>query len=404
MHSDRLSVTGLRYLTRRHLLQVAAWAGLAGGARAGGSPVQVGLDAEFGLADSTSAQAIELGLRVAIAEVNAAGGVLGGRPLELVIRDNHSMPARAIAHLRALAAMPDVVAVFGGKFSPVMIDAVPIVHELKLPLLAVWSSADPIVNNGRVPNYVFRLALRDSLAMPKMLTTAHQRGFGRVGLLLANTGWGRSNLAAAERHVARTRQPAIAGVAWHNWGEKSLLQRYVSLRDAGAQAVVLVANDDDAALLVREVAALPASQKLPLICHQGITGGKFAALAGPALQAVDLSVLQTFSFFNAEPRARDRFLKTAQSVAGLSSIDALEAPTGTAHAYDMLHLLALAIRLAGTTDREVVRDALERLPPHRGLIKHYRPAFTRDRHEALGSEELLMARYRADGVLVPARL
>ena len=72
MHSDRLSVTGLRYLTRRHLLQVAAWAGLAGGARAGGSPVQVGLDAEFGLADSTSAQAIELGLRVAIAEVNAA--------------------------------------------------------------------------------------------------------------------------------------------------------------------------------------------------------------------------------------------------------------------------------------------------------------------------------------------
>ncbi len=42
-------------------------------------PVLVGLDGEFGLENSTSAQAIELGLRTAIAEINAAGGVLGGR-------------------------------------------------------------------------------------------------------------------------------------------------------------------------------------------------------------------------------------------------------------------------------------------------------------------------------------
>jgi branched-chain amino acid transport system substrate-binding protein len=390
-------------MTRRRLLQAAAMAAAADLAQARALPVQVGLDAEFGLENSTSAQAIELGLRVAIAEVNAAGGVLGGRPLELLTRDNHSMPARSAAHLKVFAAMPELVAVFGGKFSPVMIDAVPVVHELGLPLLAVWSSADPIVDNGRLPNYVFRLALRDSLAMPKMLTTAHERGLVRVGLLLANTGWGRSNLAAAESHVTRSRRLRIAGIAWHNWGERSLLQRYLSLREAGAQAVVVVTNDDDAAILVREVAALPPAQRLPLICHQGITGGKFALLAGPALQEVDLSVLQTFSFFDAEPGARTRFFQQARSVGGLASLDDLEASTGTAHAYDMLHLLALAIGRAGSTQRPAVRDALERLPPHRGLIKHYRPAFTPQRHEALGPDELLLARYRADGVLVPIR-
>ena len=191
--------------TRRRLMCAAAAAlavPFAGRAGANVRPVRVGLDAEFGLENSTSAQAIELGLRVAIAEVNAAGGVLGGRPLELLTRDNRSMPARAAANLRELAAQPDLVAVFGGKFSPVMIEAVPLAHQLTLPLLAVWSSADPIVEHTYRPNYVFRLALRDSLAMPKLLDTAAARGLPRAGLLLANTGWGRSNLAAAQRHVA----------------------------------------------------------------------------------------------------------------------------------------------------------------------------------------------------------
>lgn len=364
-------------------------------------PVRVGVDAEFGLVNSTSAQAIELGMRVAIAEINAADGVLGGRPLELVLRDNRSIPARALANLRELAAMPDLVAVFGGKFSPVVIDSLPLVQELRLPFMAVWSSADPIIDEPSNRSFMFRVGLRDSLAMPKMLATAQERGLRRVGLLLANTGWGRSNLAAARQHVASTGRPALVQVAWFNWGEVSLLQRYQSLRQAGAQAVVLVANDDDAAGLVREVAALPMAERLPLLCHQGITGGRFASLAGPALRSVDLSVLQTFSFFNTTVAARERFLRAAMPVARLSRIEDIEAPTGVAHAYDALHILARALALAGSTDRTAVRDALERIPEHRGLIRHYRPPFSAQRHEALGPAELIMARYRADGVLVP---
>ncbi len=389
---------------RRRLLQLAAFASCAGAGvvRASSSSVKIGVDAEFGLKDSTSAQAIEIGLRIAISEVNASGGVLGGRPLELVVRDNRSIPARAIAHLNEFAAMSDLVAVIGGKFSPVMLDVVPKAHEVRLPLMAVWSSADPIVDNGRHPNFVFRLALQDSLAMPKLLSTSMLRGLGQVGLLLANTGWGRSNLAAAERYVRGGQRPMITGVAWHNWGEKSLLARYVALSESGAKAIIVVGNDDDVALLVREMATLPEAQRLPLLCHQGITGGKFAELAGPSLQQVDLSVLQTFSFFSANPGRLDKFMKSAAKVAGISSIEQFEAPTGTAHAYDMLHLLAIAINRAGTTNRLAVRDALEHLPTYRGLIKTYQPAFTPARHEALGEQDLVMARYRADGVLVPA--
>ena len=393
-----------RICSRRLILRAGAAAlALPVTARAArpADPVRVGLDAEFGLEHSTSAQAIELGLRVAIAEVNEAGGVLGGRPLELLTRDNRSMPARALSNLRELAAQRDLVAVFGGKFSPVMMEAVGVAQQLELPLLAVWSSADPIVDHTYRPSYVFRLGLRDSIAMPKLLDTAAARGQRRAGLFLANTGWGRSNLAAAQRHVAAEGRSQITGVSWYNWGERTLVDRYRELLAGGAEVVVAAANDDDGALLVREVAQLPAAERVPLLFHQGVTGGRFVPLCGPALQAIDVSVLQTFSFFRADPARRERFMGIARRLGLASDPARIEAPTGVAHAYDLLHILALAVNRAGSTRRPAIRGALEQVPSFRGLIKHYAPPFTRSRHEALDGRELLIARYGADGVLVP---
>jgi branched-chain amino acid transport system substrate-binding protein len=133
-----------------------------------------------------------------------------------------------------------------------------------------------------------------------------------------------------------------------------------------------------------------------------VTGGEFAAQAGPALQQVDFSVIQTFIFFRAAPARVRRFLDSAGKVSAVRRIEDIKGPVGAAHAYDLTHLLALAIDRAGSTDRKAVRDALERLGTVQGLVKTYAPPFTPARHEALGPGDLLLARYRADGVLVPA--
>jgi branched-chain amino acid transport system substrate-binding protein len=371
---------------------------------AGNPPVLVGLDAEFGLDNSTSAQAIELGMRAAMAEINAAGGVLNGRKLELVSRDHRSIPARGIRNIKEFAAMPDLVAVFGGRFSPVIIEEMPTLMQARLPFFAVWSSADAIIDNGMQPNYLFRVSLRDSLAMPRMLKSAEERGYTRVGLLLSNTSWGRSNQAAAERYAGSRRSKArIVHTAWYNWRDSTLLPGYKRLLATGAQAVVLVANDDEAAILVKEIAALPPAQRLPVISHWGITGGDFVSQAGPALQQVDFSVIQTFSFFQADPQMLAKFMKAAATVSPVRRIEDIQAPVGVAHAYDAMHLLARAIEQAGSADRLAVRDALEKLRSYRGLVRRYDPPFSPQRHEALGPEQLLMARFRPDGVLAPAK-
>ncbi len=389
-------------IRRRQLLCLAMAAVLGSPVQAlAKEPVLIGVDGEFGLVDSTSAQAVTLGIQIAAAEINRSGGVLGGRPLEIVTRDHRSIPARGIRNIEEFAAMKNMVAVFGGRFSPVIIEELPKLKETKLLFMAPWSSADIIVDNGMQPNYIFRLSLRDSLAMPKMLQTAAERKLSKVGLLLTNTSWGRSNLAAAKRYVDQSGNPEIVQTAWYNFTEKTLLPQYKSLLAAGAQAIVLVANDDEAATLVREMATLPEKQRIPVLSHWGVTGGEFVKQAGPALQQVDFSVIQTFSFFNADKKMLERFMKTAREVGGIARIDDIKAPVGVAHAYDLTHILARAIDMAGSAERPAVRDALEKIREHKGLVKQYAPPFTPTRHEALSPKELLMARYRSDGVLVP---
>lgn len=364
-------------------------------------PVYIGLDAEFGHKTSTSAQAVQQGMQIAIDEINQAGGVLGGRKLQLVIKDNRSVTAIAVDNLRELARMPDMVAVFGGKFSPVYIECVPLAHELGMLLMDPWGSADPITDHNYRPSYTFRLSLKDAWAGPAFVRFAKQRyKANRLGVLLPNTAWGRSNQAAIEK-AAASMGVSLVGRRWYNWGDTSLAAQYAELRKAGAQAIILVANEAEGAILVREVAALPKEQRLPIISHWGVTGGDFARMAGEALQQVDFSVIQTFSFVGRDTPAARRVLTALRNNYGATEADRVKSPVGVAHAYDLTHLLARAINKAGSTDRRKIRDALEQIGSYDGLVRRYSKPFTAGRHDALSAENVFFARYTADDRLIP---
>ena len=364
--------------------------------------VLIGFDGEFGLKNSTSAQAIERGILIAIDEINRAGGVLGGRQLKLVSRDNRSVTARGIRNLKDFAQMPEMVAMFVGRFSPVALEYIDLAHELKMILLDPWAAADAITNNGHQPNFAFRVSLKDSLAMPAMHQHARSKGARRVGLLLPNTSWGRSNLAAANQYYLQALGPQLVGIEWYQWGDQTMAKKYHALRAAGADVIVFVANDTEAVILCREIVALPENQRIPIVSHWGVTGGNFSSLIQDDLDKIDFSVVQTFSFFNAEPEKVKSVMEVAERLFGLKKFEELESPVGVGHAYDLTHMLAQAIEIAGSTDRSAVRDALEQVKGYHGLVKYFAQPFTATNHDALNVEDVFMAKYRAsDGVLVP---
>jgi branched-chain amino acid transport system substrate-binding protein len=365
------------------------------------APVLIGLDAEFSWPGSTSAQAIEKGILIAIDEINRNGGVLGGRPLELIKKDNGTVPARSIRNLKELAETPELVATFCGRFSPTVIEAMETVHALKLILLDPWAAADIITDNNYSPSYAFRLSLRDSYAMPSLLRYGRSRGIRTFGMMALNTTWGRSNLTAAEKYLTKHADAKLVGTRWFNWQDQSLLDKYLDLKRLGAQAILLVANDREASILLKEMAGLPKSERLPVLSHWGVSGGQMSEAAGTALQEVDFVMVQTYSFIGDQrPRAR-QVVAAANRLFAIPDARAIESPVGLAHAYDLTHILARAIDGARSTDRAAVRQALERVRDYDGLIKRYRPPFANGRHDALSESDVIITRYAADGAIVP---
>lgn len=366
------------------------------------APVVIGFDGEFGYQGSTSAEGIAAGIKIAVAEINQAGGVLGGRPLRLVEKANHSVPARSIANIKQLAQIPDLAGIFCGRFSPTVLEALPTLIALKIPLLDPWGAADAIIDNKANPNYAFRLSLRDSWAMPRMLDYALTvKNAHKVGLMLLNTSWGRGNLEVAEKHIAEHANQVIVGKHWFNWDDKSFLDRYKNLQEQGAQAILLVSNANEAAVLVKEIASLPMEQRLPVISHWGVGGGQMPEMSGSALHEVDFALIQTYSFIGDTDPVALKVAAEAKKIFKVESERQLPSPTGIAHAYDLTHILALAINKAGSTDREKIRAALEQVESYSGLIKDYQPPFSPTNHEALTMEQVFIAKYdKQDNAMV----
>src|SRR5215475_10575243 len=124
-------------------------------------PVKLGLAAAVSGGSAASGEAIKRGLAIAIDEVNGGGGVLGGRKLELVVRDDEGNPQKGVTIARELVEREKVAAVFGGLHTTVALAQVPVWHELSTPYMGTWAAGTNITQNGRQPNYVFRVSAND---------------------------------------------------------------------------------------------------------------------------------------------------------------------------------------------------------------------------------------------------
>lgn len=358
------------------------------------APIVIGLSAEFGVKNSLTAQSIEKGILVAIDEINSRGGLLGGRPLKLVSKDDRGVPARGKDNLLQLAAEPNLVAVFSGRFSPVTLELAPLASQRGVILLAPWSAVDGVTQQPQ-PNYVFRLSLTDTWAIEAMLDKARQRGFRKVAVLLPNTAWGRSchNAVAAYQ---KTKAPIEYISLKYNWGETSFQNHLRQAIDFGAQAIIMISNESEGVHIVQQIAELPAHQRLPIISHWGILGGNFFQTVSAAIQKLDLIVVQTFSFDDANATKLEAVGKRVKKMFG-ENLTAMHAQVGFVNAYDLTHLLALAIAKAGTHDRAKVRAAMERLATYDGLVRNYRQPFSATDHEALDRTQLFFGRFDQHG-------
>ena len=119
-------------------------------------PVRLGAIQVLSGPNATYGVAIKGGLELALSEINAKGGVLGGRPLALTVEDSAANKDQAINAARKLIGRDKVVAIIGPTLSNEMFALGPVVNERRIPIVGTSTTAVGITDIGP---FIFRTAL-----------------------------------------------------------------------------------------------------------------------------------------------------------------------------------------------------------------------------------------------------
>jgi len=205
-------------------------------------PIKIGLVTALSGQSALAGESLSRGLQVAIDEINASGGLLGGRKLELVRRDDEANPAKGIFAARELIHKEKVAAIFGGLDTPVSMAMVPLINQAEVPFMGPWAAGTAITNNRANPNYMFRVSAVDELVDVGMVDYA-QKTFNtsKFGLLMVNNPWGESNEKGLIRALEAKGLKPVATEKFEA-SDIDMVPQLARLKAAGADTIFLVGN------------------------------------------------------------------------------------------------------------------------------------------------------------------
>lgn len=357
--------------------------------------LKLGLVAAMSGQSAKSGEAIVRGLTIALDEINAKGGALG-KKLELIVRDDESNPAKGVVAARELVQREKVVAMFGGLDTPVSMAIVPFANQAKVPFMGVWAAGTPITRNGAAENYVFRVSAVDELVDIALVDYAIKKyQTKKPGMILVNNSWGESNEVGLKAAL-KAKNIEYAGIEKFEANDVDMVTQLTRLKGVGADVLFMVGNVGPSAQVVKSLDRM--SWNVPIVSHWGPSGGRFSELAGPSAEKVNF--IQTYSFSGTlTPKGETVLASLKKKFPEIKTLADVTPAVGIANAYDAMHLTALAIAAAGSTEGPKVREGFYKIENYDGLIKKYAKPFTAANHDAIGPGDYLFTYFKSGEIL-----
>lgn len=175
----------------------AAGDGAATEAAGGGEPIPIAFLGELSGPFAVWGVQTRDAMQMAVDEINADGGVLGGRELTLIERDTQGVPEEGVTALEGLVEQEGVVAAGGIISSDVGLAVSRSAEEMETPLFLVKAGSARILSPDS--RYTFRTCLpAATMTMGPLLQYLQSEGLTRAGAIVADYEWGQSVRAAME--------------------------------------------------------------------------------------------------------------------------------------------------------------------------------------------------------------
>ena len=184
--------------------------------------------------------------KLAVSEINEAGGVLG-YDLELFFADNQCDPAVGVNSASSLIDVDEVIAVIGSSCSSVTLAVMPIAERSGVVQLTAGSTNPQITTDAGVGGneWQFRVNIDDSImaeAFSKMIAEENET----VVIVGSNDDWGRAAADAFQAHL-ETFGAEIVGVEYYNRGQTDYRPMATKIKGMDADGLILIADAPDAA-------------------------------------------------------------------------------------------------------------------------------------------------------------
>ena len=208
-------------------------------------PVKIGVVQPFSGGLELFGGQAKLGLDLAAAEINAAGGIMG-RQIELIYEDDKTDPKTAVERTTSLIRRDGVLAVSGPITSNNRDAMMPTLSRAKVPLLYATN-----YEGGGCDRYLFCFNTVPNQELEKLLPKMKEIGGPSFYFFGADYIWPQKMFEAGEKIVAAA-GGTVAGKEFTPWGVKDFAPVIRRIKDSGAKVLVFALPGADGITFIRQ--------------------------------------------------------------------------------------------------------------------------------------------------------
>lgn len=286
-------------------------------------------------------------------KMNKAGGI-NGQKIQLIVRDSASTPASAVSLAKQLIEEEKVLAIIGPSTSGETMAIKEICQENQT-ILVSCAAAETIVNP--MASYVFKTPQKDSDAARRIFQVVKDKGITKVGVITSNDGFG---VAGGKQLAALAPEFGITIAISEAYAKEAtdLTDVLNKLKGADVKAVINWSIVPAQSLVAKNMRQIQFD--VPLFQSHGYGNIKYVQAGGEAANGT-IFPCGRLLVADALPADHPQKAVLSQYKTDYESAYKEDASTFGGHAYDALLILTEAIKKAGSTDKEAVRDAIENL-------------------------------------------
>lgn len=320
-----------------------------GGEGADGDTIKLGLNYELSGDVATYGQASVLGVKMAVDEVNEAGGI-DGKQIQLVEVDNKSDAAEATTLATRLMSQDGVLAAMGPATSGNFKATIPVAEDNKIPVVSGSATADDVtVDANGVKEYAFRICFNDSFQGTIMAKFAAENlGASNAVIVQDNSSDYATGLAAAFTEEFQNLGGTIVATEGFTAGDTDFNSILTRLRGQGFDVVYLPGYYSEAGLIIKQARELGIDA--PILGADGFDSPVLLELAGAA-PLNDVYFTNHYSPIDEDPAVIE-FIEKFEEANG-------EQPNAFhALGYDLGKFVIDAVGRASELTGEAVKDAM----------------------------------------------